>query len=135
MAQLIFGNNPKLIFQNDQDFFETLGMIASRKHCTTVIEPNHLSGARGHEGRVKVTSGPTLFNPSMQNRYTVGVGNVLHRISCTDYVEHLINCYGFQLDPNKPSTAVREVLPPTMAHIQSILTQAELAFFNAGYAR
>lgn len=134
MAVLVHGTTKKLIFSDDQDFHETLGMLVRGKYCRIRFEQNHQQGARGPEGRIEITGGIALFNNSIQVRYTAGRGNLLHRVNCTAYIEHLMQVYGFYVSPHKP-TGVLHILVHPLNYYTTLLSGKDLNDFMRGYNR
>lgn len=123
MAQVEFGHQNRLIFNSEYDLYESIGFLASSKRTSLTWENNETSGAWGSEGRIHCNGDLSVYPVSLQNKFTAGVGSVLRRINCNEFVEFLANNHGFKLNNSHTVANVRATIPPTY-----------LAYFDRGVA-
>jgi hypothetical protein len=123
MAQVEFGHQNKLVFNSENDMYESIGFLATSKRTSLTWEHNETSGAWGSEGRIHCTSDLAAFPASLQAKFTAGVGSILSRINCNEFVEFLSSTHAFQLNNSHTVANVRATIPP-----------AYLASFDRGVA-
>ena len=61
MARLIYGTNEFIRFNNENELYETIGMLTKGDYSELRIEYNDLSGAWSKEGRIYINSSPEKF--------------------------------------------------------------------------
>lgn len=145
MVRLQYGRRrPFFCFDNEQDFYEAYGFLCNitRHYIKFQWEYNADSGAWGNEGRVLFNKIPNCdldYNPkpvSLSNRLTAGWGTqIAYRLNCNDYINELVNNYGFVVDPNRPGNintrTAQGLIPPT--YPQAYVPTQFLEAFNRGY--
>lgn len=112
MVQLVFGTKNQISFSTESDFFETLGFLAKSDGTTSlVLEPNQNSGAWGEEWRIRCYKNIPNFPNALSSAFTKGVGNILHRINCNEYVEYIVSNYGFVEGERQGLTTIKSHIP------------------------
>lgn len=113
-----FGSNNQVVL-TDEQLFEVMGFLC-KAEVTLVWEDNDLCGAWGKEGRVQFRIPcPYVFLPT-----TAGVGNILERLNCNDFVEYLVTNYGYQRNRPQNYTLIKSRIPKAFEEN-----------FDAGYNR
>ena len=96
MAQLIFGTKHQIQFYSDNEFFESLGFLAKNDGTTSIHwENNEDQGAWGSEGRIHCYQNIVNFPDYFSNAFTAGVGKIINRINCNEYVEYIMKYHAF----------------------------------------
>lgn len=109
---LIFGTNGQIHFNTDNEFYQSLGFLAKSDGTSSIHwEHNENQGAWGSEGRIHCYQNINRFPTALSNAFTAGVGNIIHRINCNEYVEHLRAQHGFVLGGTQNINAVRATVP------------------------
>ena len=121
MIPLRFGSRaPYLEFKDEHEFFEALGLLASRKHTRLCWEHNEDNNAWGSEGRIQCYSACTKFPRAFRDRMSAGVGNIDARINCNDYVQYLVSHWGFMPHRNPPYTTEQIDVPDDSALLAKV---------------
>jgi len=124
MTQVEFGKPKKLVFNSENDMYESIGFLATSKRTSLTWEHNETSGAWGSEGRIHCTSDLAAFPASLRAKFTEGKSaTILKRINCNEFVEFLSSTHAFQLNNSHTVANVRATIPP-----------AYLASFDRGVA-
>ncbi len=112
MYQANFGtNNPSQIrFNNESEFYQTLGYLAKSDETTSIHwENNENQGAWGSEGRIHFyTNIPTIpgyFKP------TAGKGNVINRTNCNEFIENIVTNNNFIMGGTQNIGNIRSTIP------------------------
>ena len=111
MTQLQFGHKNRLIFSSEADLYESIGFLASSKRTSLTWEHNEYSGAWGSEGRIHCNRDLAAFPVSLQNKFTAGVGGILKRINCNEFVEFLSTTHAFKINNSHSVPNVRTTIP------------------------
>ncbi len=136
----IFGQRaPYLQFANDNDFFEAYGFLCNNtKHQLEFQwEYNETSGAWGSEGRILfyATNSGLEYSPmpnALFARLTAGVGRVIKRLNCNDYIQELVRNYGFTpVNTGGVYNTPTKLIPPT--NPISFVPPQFVADYNRGY--
>ncbi|PRQ63872.1 hypothetical protein [Vibrio sp. V01_P9A10T6] len=107
--KLSFGSRrPYLVFSDERHFYYALGFLVrsiETRACKLVWENNQHQGAWGHECRIKIFDRLFEFKTLYTGRVSAGVGNILGRINCNQYLEHLTlhHSFSFQSEPDYQS--------------------------------
>lgn len=132
MQQLTFGTVKFINFENDSEFFKTLGLLASQSHTRIKIEQNDLQGAWGREGRILCYSNTDNFPLALSTRFSAGVGNIEYRINCNEFVLHLIHEYNFNKESSGTSGVIN-ISPPEIELLRSKVPDQYMGSFDAGF--
>ena len=130
---------PYLQFANDNEFFEAYGFLCNNiKHQLEFQwEYNETSGAWGNEGRILfyATNGGHEYLPmpnALLIKLTAGVGRVIKRINCNDYIQELVKNYGFTpVNAGGVYNTPTKLIPPT--NPTSFVPPQLLTDYNRGY--
>ena len=126
-ANLKYGKSPQLVFSSKEEFFESLGVMAKPGCIVIVHEDNDEQGAWGKEKRIHIMANVSKFPPAITKKFTAGVGNVLHRVNCNEFVEDLVDNHGFMYGNNQPYSNIRTI-------VQKRYTKY-LSYFDFGYSK
>lgn len=104
-----FGSQNQMVFANDHEFFQFLGYLAKSDGSTSLVwEHNEKQGAWASEGRIQ------LFRPlpiQWNVKVTAGVGNIIGRINCNEFVEYIRSNYGFIEGSLQDIESIRGLIP------------------------
>ena len=94
MYQQNFGTQNQIQFNNQNEYYELIGYLAKSDGTSSLVwEHNENQGAWGSEGRIKFY----IVNPplSCSLNHTAGVGNVISRVNCNEFVENIATNHSF----------------------------------------
>lgn len=112
MTQLNFGTKNQLSFIDEGEFYETLGFLSKSSGITSIHwEENEKSGAWGSEGRIHCYKEIDNFPIALKNAFTSGVGNIIHRINCNEFIEYIVKNHNFTFGSNQNITLIRSTIP------------------------
>lgn len=112
MAQLIFGTKQQIQFASDNDFFEALGFLSKNNGTTSIHwECNENQGAWGSEGRIHCYQNIANFPAYFSNAFTAGVGKVIHRINCNEYIEYLATNHAVEFGHKQNVDSIIATIP------------------------
>lgn len=112
MAQLIYGINQQIQFQTESDFYETLGFLAKNDGSTSIHwEHNEIYGAWGSEGRIHCYRNLENFPVTLRNAFTAGVGNVLRRINCNEFIACILRFHNFTIGEHQNQQNIQTTIP------------------------
>ena len=139
MVKLIYGRrSPYFEFNDNADFFECYGFICNmeRHNIEIVWEYNNVSGAWANEGRIHFLEqyDREAYSPmpaTIENRLTIGRGNIAARLNCNEYIIELKNFYGFATRTNGNGITPQRLYPPT--NPEQYVPQEYLEDFYRGY--
>lgn len=110
MYKANFGKHNQVSFNNEHEYYELLGYLAKSDGTTSIVwEHNEDQGAWGSEGRIKFY----VANPPLTAtlNHTAGVGNVISRVNCNEFVENIAQNNQFVMGSNQNSVAIRNTVP------------------------
>lgn len=94
MYQSTFGTGDQVQFNNKHEYYELLGFLAKSNGTTSLKwERNEEQGAWGSEGRIKFYTSVLPFSATLS--HTAGVGTVVSRVNCNDFVQNLYENHHF----------------------------------------
>jgi hypothetical protein len=112
MAQLIFETQQQIQFSNDSEFFEALGFLAKNNGTTSLSwEHNENQGAWGSEGRIHCYQNIQNFPTYFRNAFSAGVGKIVHRINCNEYIEYISQNHNFVLGNQQNQANILATIP------------------------
>jgi hypothetical protein len=112
MTQLTFGTKNQIVFNAESELFETLGFLAKSDGSSGIVwENNQDQGAWGSEGRIKCYNNISSFPVALRNAFTAGVGNIVHRINCNEFIEYIVRNHAFGYGDNQDAQAIRNTIP------------------------
>ena len=110
MYQASFGSDNQVTFSSESEYYQALGYLAKSDGSTSLTwENNENQGAWGSEGRIHFY----IQNPPIPGyfRLTTGVGNVIHRTNCNEFLSNLYNDHCFINGKTQDIQAIRNTVP------------------------
>jgi len=110
MYQPNFGTQNQIQFSNQNEYYELLGYLAKSDGTSSLVwEYNEDQGAWGSEGRIKFY----IANPPLTCtlNHTAGVGNVVTRVNCNDFVENIATNHSFVMGRTQNIANIRATIP------------------------
>src|SRR5690606_1756418 len=106
-----FGNLDQVQFDCPEDYFEFLGFLSRNDGTTRIVwEENDRQGAWGPEGRIHFyVEHPEDLKAVLG--HTAGRGNVVTRVNCNEFVEHIIEHHDFVHGDQQDVRAIRTTIP------------------------
>lgn len=112
MYREYFGKQNKMRFDSENEYYETLGFLAKSDGSTLLVwEHNEEQGAWGSEGRIHCMSNTARYTPPLVRKFTAGVGRVLHRINCNEFVEDISVNHSFVMGAVQDIPSIRLSIP------------------------
>jgi len=105
-----FGTQNQIRFANESEYYELLGYLAKSDNSTSLTwEHNEDQGAWGSEGRIHFY----IQNPplSASLRHTAGVGSIVSRVNCNEFVENISTHNNFVMGHNQDLNLIRNSIP------------------------
>lgn len=105
-----FGTQNQIQFANESEYYELLGYLAKSDNSTALTwEHNEDQGAWGSEGRIKFF----IANPPISATliHTAGVGNIVSRVNCNEFVENIATHNNFVMGHNQDLNLIRNTIP------------------------
>jgi hypothetical protein len=110
MYQSSFGTENQVQFDNEHEYYELLGFLAKSDGTTSLTwERNEEQGAWGSEGRIKFYTSILPFLATLS--HTAGVGNVVSRVNCNEFVQNLYEDHDFVNGGTQEVSAIRATIP------------------------
>lgn len=109
MYQQSFGSHGQIQFADEHEYYKFLGYLAKSDGSTSLVwEHNEAQGAWASEGRIQILS-PIPYPFQLQE--TAGVGNILSRVNCNDFIENLRSNHNFVIGKIQNIPNVRSTIP------------------------
>ncbi|MBD0850517.1 hypothetical protein [Maribacter arenosus] len=110
MYKQSFGSKKQIIFNSEGEFYEFLGYLTKNDGTTVLVwEFNDKSGAWAQEGRILFFSQPQNLRADLSQ--TAGVGRIVSRVNCNEFIENLKQNHSFVLGEIQDVAAVRNTVP------------------------
>lgn len=134
MAQLDWGNGIGLHFQNDAEYYETLGFLAKNPSLVSVYtHDNDRSGAWAGQGKLHTHIDKGML-PAGLRRSFVASGD--DRLSVTDYVRNLVQNHAFnQFSDPTGNLYTFYRFPESIGNVRLTVPKEYYADFDAGCNR
>ncbi|WP_425629053.1 hypothetical protein [Cellulophaga lytica] len=110
MYQPNYGTQNQIQFNNENEYYELLGYLAKSDGTSSLVwEHNEDQGAWGSEGRIKFY----IANPplSCSLSHTAGVGNIITRVNCNEFVENIATNHSFVMGGIQNIVNIRGTVP------------------------
>lgn len=105
-----YGSIGQIQFTNEREYYRLLGYLAKSDGSTELVwERNEEQGAWASEGRIKFLS-PIPNNIGVL-KLTAGVGNVLYRVNCNEFVTNLYENHNFVQGKVQNIELIRQTIP------------------------
>ncbi len=127
-VQLHWGENKRLVFQNIEEYYETLGVLTRNELTKITWLRDESSGAWGVKG--KITCNFTL----QRSFWILQQAADQNHIYCNDFVQNLIQHHWFQESPI-PSVHTVLIVPRDKAGVLRTVPRAYWYDFERGYNR
>ena len=109
MYQQSFGSHGQIQFADEHEYYKFLGYLAKSDGTTSLVwEHNETQGAWASEGRIQIFS-PIPY--PFQSQETVGVGNILSRVNCNEFIENIRLHHKFVIGKNQDIVNIRTTIP------------------------
>lgn len=109
MYKQSFGSRGQIQFADEHEYYKFLGYLAKSDGTTSLVwEHNEDQGAWASEGRIQILS-PIPYPFQLQE--TAGVGNILSRVNCNDFIENLRSNHNFVIGKIQNIPNVRSTIP------------------------
>ncbi len=109
MYQQSFGSHGQIQFADEHEYYKFLGYLAKSDGSTSLVwEHNEAQGAWASEGRIQILS-PIPYPFQLQE--TAGVGNILSRVNCNEFIENLRSNHNFVIGKTQNIPNVRSTIP------------------------
>lgn len=110
MYQPTFGTVRQVQFKNEHDYYELLGFLAKSNGTTSLTwERNEEQGAWTSEGRILFYTSALPFSAILS--HTAGVGNIVSRVNCNEFLQNLYTDHGFVNGGNQDISKIRATIP------------------------
>ena len=111
MYKKSFGINGQIQFANEHEYYKLIGFLAKSDGSTSLVwEHNEEQGAWGSEGRIQIYRA-ILPNNMGRLSLSVGVGNIINRLNCNEFVQDIVRNHGFVMGVQQDKENVLETIP------------------------
>ncbi len=105
-----FGTKNQVHFASENEYYQFLGYLAKSDGSTSIAwEHNEEQGAWGSEGRIKIYIDDFPFIENFD--LTAGVGSIISRINCNEFVESIATDHNFILGDAQNVDDIRNTIP------------------------
>lgn len=109
MYKQSFGSRGQIQFADEHEYYKFLGYLAKSDGTTSLVwEHNEDQGAWASEGRIQVLS-PIPYPFQLQE--TAGVGNILSRVNCNEFIENICINHKFITGKYQDIVNIRTTIP------------------------
>ncbi len=109
MYQQSFGSHGQIQFADEHEYYKFLGYLAKSDGSTSLVwEHNEAQGAWASEGRIQILS-PIPYPFQLQE--TAGVGNILSRVNCNEFIENICINHKFMTGKYQDIVNIRTTIP------------------------
>ena len=107
-----YGKNNQVRFADDHEYYKFLGYLAKSDGSTNIVyERNDQQGAWAPENRIQfLRTPPSIFDANL--KYTVGVGNIVCRVNCNEFLQEIFNFHSFMNGRTQNISLIRQSIPP-----------------------
>ena len=109
MYKQSFGSRGQIQFADEHEYYKFLGYLAKSDGTTSLVwEHNEDQGAWASEGRIQILS-PIPYPFQLQE--TAGVGNILSRVNCNEFIENIRSDHNFVTGKHQDLAKIRTTIP------------------------
>ncbi len=109
MYKQSFGSRGQIQFADEHEYYKFLGYLAKSDGTTSLVwEHNEDQGAWASEGRIQILS-PIPYPFQLQE--TAGVGNILSRVNCNEFIENIRINHKFITGKYQDIVNIRTTIP------------------------
>lgn len=111
MYQPTFGTKQQITFRSEAEYYELLGYLSKGDGTTILVwEDNDIQGAWAKEGRILFFEPqPTALRANLL--HTAGVGNILSRVNCNEFIIDIRENHNFILGETQNVQSIRATIP------------------------
>ncbi len=111
MYKKSFGINGQIQFADEHEYYKLIGFLAKSDGSTSLVwEHNEEQGAWGSEGRIQIYRA-ILPNNMGRLSLSAGVGNIINRLNCNEFVQDIVRNHGFVMGVQQDKENVLETIP------------------------
>lgn len=121
MAKLVWGKDGQLSFDNQEEYYYSLGLLCKSNWFHIVFEPNRLTNSWGDAFRIQCGNCPVDLPEAFQN-----ASRSQQRINNNEYVENLHVNHNFEYDGTK-------YIRGNYKEVRKTVPEEYLEDFDAGY--
>lgn len=111
MYKTFFGSKNQISFNSESEYYKFLGFLAKSDGSTVLVwENNDLAGAWAKEGRILFYV-PKPASLSAILLETAGLGRILFRVNCNEFIQNIRNDHNFLLGESQNINAIRATIP------------------------
>jgi len=112
MYQATFGSKQQISFSSESEYYELLGYLSKSDGSTVLVwEDNDLQGAWAKEGRILFFEAQPV-GLRAQLSHTAGVGNIISRVNCNEFISNVRTNHSFVLGENQNIANIKATVPP-----------------------
>jgi hypothetical protein len=109
MYKQSFGSRGQIQFADEHEYYKFLGYLAKSDGTTSLVwEHNEDQGAWASEGRIQILS-PIPYPFQLQE--TAGVGNILSRVNCNEFIENIRSDHNFVVGKRQNIIEIGSTIP------------------------
>lgn len=109
MYKQSFGSRGQIQFADEHEYYKFLGYLAKSDGTTSLVwEHNEDQGAWASEGRIQILS-PIPYPFQLQE--TAGVGNILSRVNCNEFIENIRSDHNFVIGKRQNIIEIGSTIP------------------------
>lgn len=109
MYKQSFGSRGQIQFADEHEYYKFLGYLAKSDGTTSLVwEHNEEQGAWASEGRIQILS-PIPYPFQLQE--TAGVGNILSRVNCNEFIENIRSDHNFVVGKRQNIIEIGSTIP------------------------
>jgi len=108
---LTFGKKGHVYFDDENEFYFTLGFLAQSRKTEIHWEHNEEQGAWGSEGRIYCNGNVENYPLPLKRAFTAGTGGIKHRVNCNEYIERLVRSHHFDMGDSQDINSIRQTIP------------------------
>lgn len=106
MYKKTFGTKNQISFSDEKEYYELLGYLAKSDNTTSIHwERNEQQGAWGSEGRIHFYTDKPPISATLL--HTAGVGNVVSRVNCNEFIKHITDHHSFVVGVTQNMSNIR----------------------------
>ena len=111
MYRSTFGTRQQIAFNSEAEYYELLGYLARSDGSSNLVwERNDEQGAWAPEGRIEFFVNPP-GNLGAHLQYTAGRGNIVSRVNCNEFIQHIKDNHNFVLGQSQDTDSIRLTVP------------------------
>lgn len=106
-----FGSKGQVRFEDDNEFYFTLGFLAGSGDTEIHWEHNEEQGAWASEGRIPCNGDTDNYPKPLKRAFTAGNMGTKFRVNCNEYIEYIRDKHNFNLGNNQNIDSIKKTVP------------------------